>query len=408
MLDTHALQRNGDRPTPIVLGAGINALGIVRALNEGGLKSIVLCASNDVACFSRYATPLTFADPQKSPELFANEVSSLAAALPAGGIIFATSDAYLKALIPARPALEAAGLVFPMPAQSAMELFASKNLTMDLARTVDVGIPRSVNTMGRDILAAAKEVVFPAILKPEETVGFQAAFQLKRQTLVVENESGVPAVMAMIQAAGWQDRSFVLQEFIPGPSSNLYTISTFSDREGKIWAYSTGHKLAQYPTEAGTICRGRVVPVPELLAPTERLFKATQFCGVANTEYKFDPRDSTYKLMEVNPRPGKWNSSATRTGVNLPLHAYRYFIEGKTPPTTAVSDEIAIWTAWSDFAIALAADNGVIGMFRRLAHEATTAKGRGIAAVTSLKDPLPAVWSAGDLAGKAIRKVFGA
>ena len=54
-----------------------------------------------------------------------------------------------------------------------------------------------------------------------------------------------------------------------------------------------------------------------------RLLKALGFHGISQVEFKRDPRDGRYKLMEVNPRLWQWHGLAAACGVDLPLIAYR-------------------------------------------------------------------------------------
>jgi len=402
------LRKNGSRAAPIVLGAYVNALGLVRALGEDGLVSIVVSDRPDLAFDSRHAIPLLAANPRTSPDAFRDDLLRLAADLPHGGVLFATSDEHLQALAQVRDRLEAAGVKLPMSGQAALEVFASKRKTHALARELGLAIPVSADVTGADLTAAASNLHFPVILKPEETIGFQAALNISRQTIFLESADLLDALQVQLVAAGLGERTFVLQEYIPGSSERLYTISTFSDRNGRIHAYSTGYKVRQHPPEAGTISQGYVTPTPELLEPTARLFEAVSFFGIANTEYKFDERDGLYKLIEVNPRPGKWNSSATGTGVNLPLIAYRYAVNGSLPPDMVVSKETALWTEGLGLALSYQSEFGIVRAARAFLA-GNDLPGKRIAAILEWTDPLPAFrafWHAVRLAARFARSAL--
>ena len=53
------------------------------------------------------------------------------------------------------------------------------------------------------------------------------------------------------------------------------------------------------------------------------LLRALWFHGISQVEFKRDPRDGRFKLMEVNPRLWQWHGLAAACGVDLPLIAYR-------------------------------------------------------------------------------------
>ena len=52
------------------------------------------------------------------------------------------------------------------------------------------------------------------------------------------------------------------------------------------------------------------------------LLGALGYHGIAQTEFRLDPRDGRFKLMEVNPRLWQWHGLARACGVDLPRIAY--------------------------------------------------------------------------------------
>jgi predicted ATP-grasp superfamily ATP-dependent carboligase len=55
------------------------------------------------------------------------------------------------------------------------------------------------------------------------------------------------------------------------------------------------------------------------------------FYGYACTEFKQDPRDGVYKLMEVNGRHNLSTLLAVRCGINFPWLHYRHLVHGELP-----------------------------------------------------------------------------
>jgi biotin carboxylase len=53
-----------------------------------------------------------------------------------------------------------------------------------------------------------------------------------------------------------------------------------------------------------------------------RFLAALGFHGISQVEFKRDPRDGRYKLMEINPRLFQWHGLAAACGVDLPRLAY--------------------------------------------------------------------------------------
>ena len=62
---------------------------------------------------------------------------------------------------------------------------------------------------------------------------------------------------------------------------------------------------------------------PQLRDRTIALLQHLEWRGLACVEYKLDPRDGRYRLMEINGRCPLSNALPTRCGVNYPLLAWR-------------------------------------------------------------------------------------
>jgi predicted ATP-grasp superfamily ATP-dependent carboligase len=69
----------------------------------------------------------------------------------------------------------------------------------------------------------------------------------------------------------------------------------------------------------------------EVLVLGRQIIQAMGFYGYSCTEFKKDPRDDVYKLMEVNGRHNLSTLLAVNCGLNFPLIHYNHLVEGKLP-----------------------------------------------------------------------------
>ena len=83
-----------------------------------------------------------------------------------------------------------------------------------------------------------------------------------------------------------------------------------------------GRKLRQDPRAIGNARVAESVWVDEVVEYGLRLLRGLDFHGPSQVEFKRDPRDGVFKLMEVNPRLWQWHELATACGVDLPVIAY--------------------------------------------------------------------------------------
>jgi predicted ATP-grasp superfamily ATP-dependent carboligase len=60
----------------------------------------------------------------------------------------------------------------------------------------------------------------------------------------------------------------------------------------------------------------------EIARLSVELVQGLGYAGICGTEYKPDPRDGRWKLIEVNPRPTLWFSLCRAADCDIVLHAY--------------------------------------------------------------------------------------
>ena len=114
----------------------------------------------------------------------------------------------------------------------------------------------------------------------------------------------------------------MVQELIPGGDDELYTVGSYIAADGAVLGLFSGRKLRQSPPGIGTCRVGEAVWVQENVDAALRLLRAFDFHGVSQVEFKRDPRDGRFKLMEVNPRLWLWHGLAAALGVDFARIAY--------------------------------------------------------------------------------------
>ena len=74
-----------------------------------------------------------------------------------------------------------------------------------------------------------------------------------------------------------------------------------------------------------------------------RLLEAFGYYGLSQVEFKRDPRDGGFKLMEINPRLWQWHGLATACGVDLPRIAYDDLVGESSPPPATMNGAGKRW-----------------------------------------------------------------
>jgi len=308
----------------LVLDVGwVNGLAAIRSLGRAGIEVLALDhGSSPLGFRSRYATPVRVPDPAVDEQGFIARVAECGP-----GVVFPTHDPPLNAL--ARNAERLDGFLFPFPAWSTLEAIQDKRHQLETARAAGVDTPETRYPAGADeARAAAGELGLPLLVKPRHPDGFKRRFGGQAFRCVTLDE--VDRAYADAEPYGP-----MLQELIPGGDDELYSLGSYLDEAGEPLGLFSGRKLVQVPPEVGTCRVGEAVWVEEVVDAGLRLLRGLGFHGLSQVEFKRDPRDGRYKLMEVNPRLWQWHGLAAACGVDLPQIAYRDLTGERVEPVSA-------------------------------------------------------------------------
>ena len=100
----------------------------------------------------------------------------------------------------------------------------------------------------------------------------------------------------------------MVQEIIPGDGRQQFSYCAFF-RDGHAHSSMVARRGRQHPREFGraaTYVESLELPIIEELS--ERLLKAINYYGLVEVEFKLDPRDGLYKLLDINARAWGFHS----------------------------------------------------------------------------------------------------
>jgi D-aspartate ligase len=85
----------------------------------------------------------------------------------------------------------------------------------------------------------------------------------------------------------------------------------------------TAKKIREYPINGGVTSCGVSTFESDLIELSTRLFRQLGWYGVAEVEFKVDPRDGIPKLIEINPRFWQYLQLPIACGINFPHLLYK-------------------------------------------------------------------------------------
>lgn len=295
-------------------------LGIIRSLWQEGIPTVLLDHELCIARFSNQKKAFYKCPSFKESE---NELAGFLEDLARrenmnGWVVYPTNDEAVYFLARNRDRL---GEFFrvSVPDWPVVELFYDKRKTDEVAG--NLGIPTPKTWFPKTVDDAGElDIEFPVIIKPAIRDDFYPA--TKKKAILVNNREEL--LREFKDACRVVDPSeLMIQDLIPGGPENLYSFCPFF-KDGQTFARVVGRRTRQHPMDFGHASTFvETVDIPELEEMGSKLLSAVGYQGICEVEFKYDKRDGTYKLLEVNTRAWGWHKIGLSAGVNFSYMLYQ-------------------------------------------------------------------------------------
>jgi predicted ATP-grasp superfamily ATP-dependent carboligase len=262
-----------------------------------------------------------------------------------GSVLLPCSDDGLELIGRNVSTIRELGLV-PVEARGEVLLaLLDKHRCYTLALDAGIPVPETVAvTDAGDLRRAAARVGFPCALKPRYSHVFHRHVQGKG--FVAGDQAELERAFARTTAIGID---MLVTELIPGRDDVYPSCFSYLDENGEPLLLLTKHKLRQYPIGFGTASYHVTNWDPEAAELGVRFLRAVGMRGLANVEFKRDPRDGRLKLIECNPRLTGTTGLFRAAGVDLPLFIYSRLAGRQTPAVGTYRLGMGMWWPLNDF-----------------------------------------------------------
>ncbi len=355
----------------------------MRSLGSRGVPTCVIDDERSIARFSRYASHAIACEDLRDEQRAVEAVLEAGARFGLDGwVLFPTRDETVAAFARYRSEL-ARRFRVPTPGWEVVRRAWDKRETYRLAEELGIPVPRTWYPAERGDLRAI-DAEPPFALKPAIKEHFVYATKSKAWKARTSEElySLFDSAAAIVEPG-----EVMIQELIPGDGQQQFAYCAFfKDHEpvGKMVV----QRRRQHPPEFGRASTFvQTVDLPLLETLSERFLRAIDYYGLVELEFKLDPRDGQYKLLDVNARTWGYHTIGPKAGVDFPYLVYADQIGQRVERCSATSG-----IRW----IRLATDLPVAGVELIHGRLDWRAYGRSLTssdveAVFSRRDPLPAL-----------------
>lgn len=213
-----------------------------------------------------------------------------------------------------------------IPSPHALDVFFDKVKTRALARSLQVPVAAGRLLRTTDTVASiVADVGLPTVIKQPMSYALPELYA-RTSTKIVGTREGLGAWLAGHEQP---KRPVLLESLFPGVGLGVSVLCS-AGQVVQAFEHHRAHEL-----DGSSYYRKSAPLDPARLAAVARMVEATAYTGLAMFEFKRDPGDGSWILIEVNARP--WGSLPlpVALGVDFPYRLYRLLAHGEVTPAVA-------------------------------------------------------------------------
>lgn len=366
---------------PVLLGSDINVYGMARCFYEAyGISSIAL--SEATLAPTKYSSIVSVEahDHFSQEEVFIQVMREKIKAWkddPRTFLLIACGDGY-STLVSKNKEELSQRFVCPYIDYELLAQLEDKDSFYQMCETHQLPYPKTYLIHGKttiEEIQADFPLSFPVVLKPADSIAYlEIHFEGYKKAYIIDTPDELIQTIHLIYDHGYQ-ADLILQDYIPGDDSYMRVLNVYVNQHHQVKMMCLGHPLLEDPTPEAVGNYVAILPEfnQEVYDQIQAFLENIQYTGFANFDMKFDQRDQTYKLFEINIRQGRSSFYTTLNGYNLATYLVEDYINQSDAPTVYANQDPSKHVLWlgvpKQLFLNYAADNESKQTAKKLIHE---------------------------------------
>ncbi|CAI2657167.1 carboxylate--amine ligase [Apilactobacillus apinorum] len=311
--------------TVVLLGSDFNAYGMARSLYEKYQQPVKAYAERSLAP-TRFTKiiDLTLIDGFSEDPVWIQSMLELKKEYATHSepvILIGCGDGYAELISKHKDELEDV-FVCPYVDYDLIKQLNSKENFYKLCEKFDLPYPKTKIISKADFKSndtIEQPFGYPVALKPTNSVEWlDVHFEGRKKAFIIESEDEFNDIVKKVYTNGYTS-DLILQDYIPGDDSNMRTLNAYVDKNHKVKMMCLGHPLLEDPTPSNIGNYVAILPEynEKLYSMVQSFLENINYVGYANFDMKYDTRDNTFKLFEINLRQGRSSFFVSLNGYNL-------------------------------------------------------------------------------------------
>jgi predicted ATP-grasp superfamily ATP-dependent carboligase len=307
----------------IVVGAGPNALGLVRSFGRRGIDVFLVSDKRNPAGFSKYCRKsFMISGVSHDRAVLENALREVGKRCSRKPVVYPTSDMAALNLAELKGVL-ADDYYFVVGDSGAVRTLVDKKRFYKVLSEHRIAYPRTYfPTDAKEIRILGTQLDYPIFVKPSITQLFSRAFPRAGKGFVAHT---LRELSYYYRLAAHHGIEVMFQETIPGPAANSYQLEGYYNARHSPLVVFTRQRQRIWPPDFGNTTLCVSIPLAKLAAERsmiDRFLATIGYNGLMSAEFKRDDRDGVLKLLEINARPWWHLWLSEKCGVDIALISY--------------------------------------------------------------------------------------
>lgn len=238
-------------------------------------------------------------------------------------LLVASNDFYVRLIVENKRVLSKY-YKFNYPKLSIVDNVLLKDKFYEVYKNTDLDLPKTFIYSCEEKNKLPNDLNYPLIVKPGNGVSYyKHKFEGQHKVYKPKNLEELKKIIKKIEKSGYKD-NLIIQEFIPGDDSNLFDVIFYCNSKGnpELATFAQIGLQEHTPTGIGN-CTVLVNGYSEYgnidstIKKLKSFLEKIKYTGFAEFDLKYDSRDKTYKVLEINPRQARSSYYLCALGHNL-------------------------------------------------------------------------------------------
>ncbi|KAA0957926.1 carboxylate--amine ligase [Planococcus sp. ANT_H30] len=330
---------------PIIIGTDMNAYNMAISFHEAyGIKPILVGKEHlSFTSLSSITETIEIRSGLADDSQFANILIEVARKYRAPGktlLLIGTNDLYVRLIIENAKILRE-HYVFNYINEDLMNQLQVKANFYELCKVHGIDTPTTFFYSCNSNKLFEEEMMFPVIIKPSNGIEYSRnKFEGQQKVYKVESPKEMHNVIQQIKTGGYRDE-LIIQDYIPGDDTFMWDSVIYANSKGKTQLVTFAQVVLQEHTVTAIGNYTALITRfdKDVMVKLQNFLEAVGYNGFANFDLKYDSRDNTFKVFEVNIRQGRSSYYVTALGHNMAEYFVDDLIYHTEKPITYLNED---------------------------------------------------------------------